>query len=215
MSNCYKQFVSYPYSTHLYLQDEENDITHHEVYSICTNEAKIYWQGAQYIYKGLLLAFGTFLAWETRNIDVPALNDSKLIGFCVYNIVIICFVGVPINHLLREDQITARFVLRNCFVIFCTTLALCILFLPKVMFSIITPYLRILDFDWLIFGVFFVYFHIQDYFRSFLLLPGYMREDLTFFPLCRGICENIFHLFTLAFLKPPNSFGIFLLYLYT
>jgi hypothetical protein len=71
-----------------------------------------------------------------------------LIGFCVYNIVIICFVGVPINHILREDQITARFILRNCFVIFCTTLTLCILFIPKVMFSIITPYLRILDFDW-------------------------------------------------------------------
>jgi hypothetical protein len=27
---------------------------------------------------------------------------------------------------------------------------------------LITPYIRILDFDWLIAGVFFVYFHIQD-----------------------------------------------------
>ena len=35
-----------------------------------------------------------------------------------------------------------------------------------------------------------------------------------FFSLCRGICENVFNFFTLACLKPPNSFGIFLLCLY-
>jgi hypothetical protein len=29
-----------------------------------------------------------------------------------------------------------------------------------------------------------------------------------FFSLCRGICENVFHFFTLTCRKPPNSFGI-------
>ena len=29
-------------------------------------------------------------------------------------------------------------------------------------YNIITPYIRILDFDWLIAGVFVVYFHIWD-----------------------------------------------------
>ena len=33
-----------------------------------------------YAYKGLLMAFGCFLAWETRNVNIPALNDSKYIG---------------------------------------------------------------------------------------------------------------------------------------
>ena len=33
-------------------------------------------------------------------------------------------------------------------------------------------------------------------------------------PLCRGTCEHLFHFFTLPCLKPPNSFGIGLLYLY-
>jgi gamma-aminobutyric acid type B receptor len=85
-------------------------ITHHEVYSICTNETKIYWQGAQYIYKGLLLAFGTFLAWETRNIDIPALNDSKLIGFCVYNIVIICFVSHFFIYIFFLQKMTRLYI---------------------------------------------------------------------------------------------------------
>ena len=33
-------------------------------------------------------------------------------------------------------------------------------------------------------------------------------KDLTFSSLCRGICENVFHFFTLTCRKPPNSFRI-------
>lgn len=36
-----------------------------------------------YVYKGLLMAFGCFLAWETRHVSIPALNDSKYIGLSV------------------------------------------------------------------------------------------------------------------------------------
>ena len=38
------------------------------------------WLGLLYSYKGILLLFGLFLAWETRNINIPALNDSQHIG---------------------------------------------------------------------------------------------------------------------------------------
>jgi len=31
--------------------------------------------------------FGCFLAWETRNVSIAALNDSKYIGLSVYNVV--------------------------------------------------------------------------------------------------------------------------------
>ena len=33
-------------------------------------------------------------------------------------------------------------------------------------------------------------------------------KDLSFFSLWRGICESVFHFFTLTCRKPPNSFGI-------
>lgn len=36
-----------------------------------------------YVYKALLMAFGCVLAWETRHVSLPALNDSKYIGFSV------------------------------------------------------------------------------------------------------------------------------------
>ncbi|KAH3709347.1 hypothetical protein DPMN_068809 [Dreissena polymorpha] len=40
-----------------------------EVIVYCHNDKQVYWFITMYVYKGLLLAFGTFLAWETRNVD--------------------------------------------------------------------------------------------------------------------------------------------------
>ena len=61
-----------------------------------------------------------------------ALNDSKLIGFCIYNVVIVCVFGVPLTHVLPREQTTLNFVLLTTLVMFCTTMCLCILFIPKV-----------------------------------------------------------------------------------
>ena len=36
----------------------------------------------------------------------------------------------------------------------------------------------------------------------------FWSKGINFFSLCRGICENIFHFFTLTCRKPLNSFGI-------
>lgn len=38
------------------------------------------WLGLLYSYKGILLLFGLFLAWETRTVKIPVLNDSQHIG---------------------------------------------------------------------------------------------------------------------------------------
>lgn len=36
-----------------------------------------HWTAALYVYKGLFLLFGVFLAWDTRHVRIAALNDSK------------------------------------------------------------------------------------------------------------------------------------------
>ena len=41
--------------------------------------------------------FGAFLAWETRSVQVAALNDSKYIGMSLYNVTIMCVLGVGIQ----------------------------------------------------------------------------------------------------------------------
>ena len=35
------------------------------------------WLGVVYAYKGAILIFGVYLAWTTRNVSIPTLNDSK------------------------------------------------------------------------------------------------------------------------------------------
>ena len=50
------------------------------IYNRSTSRWIMYWTVALYAKHGLLLMFGAFLAWETRKIYMPVLNDSKQIG---------------------------------------------------------------------------------------------------------------------------------------
>ena len=62
---------------------------------------------------------------------IPALNDSRYVGISVYNVVILSVVGVP-AALMIEKQQNATFALAAVFVLFCTTVTLCLVFVPKV-----------------------------------------------------------------------------------
>lgn len=97
----------------------------------CQSEQMNIFVGIIYAYKGMLLIFGAFLAWETRNVSIPALNDSKHIGLSVYNVVIMCVMGAAIA-LVLSDQKDAVFVLISIFIMFCTTVTLILVFVPKV-----------------------------------------------------------------------------------
>jgi gamma-aminobutyric acid type B receptor len=87
------------------------------------------------IYKILvfLQIFGAFLAWETRHVSIPALNDSKYVGMSVYNVVIMCVMGAAISFVLSDQQ-DVSFLIISIFILFCTTGTLCLVFVPKVSF---------------------------------------------------------------------------------
>ncbi|KAG5671522.1 hypothetical protein PVAND_001716 [Polypedilum vanderplanki] len=97
----------------------------------CQSEQMNIFVGVIYAYKGMLLIFGAFLAWETRNVSIPALNDSKHIGLSVYNVVIMCVMGAAIA-LVLSDQKDAVFLLISIFIMFCTTVTLILVFVPKI-----------------------------------------------------------------------------------
>ncbi|KAL3841947.1 hypothetical protein ACJMK2_020024 [Sinanodonta woodiana] len=101
------------------------------VIEYCTSNHVEIWLGLIYAYKGMLLVFGCFLAWETRQVSIPALNDSKYIGMSVYNIVIMCACGAAVSVVIT-DQPTSSFVIISLFIVFCTTITLCLVFAPKV-----------------------------------------------------------------------------------
>nr|XP_006811622.1 PREDICTED: gamma-aminobutyric acid type B receptor subunit 2-like [Saccoglossus kowalevskii] len=85
-----------------------------------------------YTYKGLLLIFGTFLTWQIRSVTIPGLNDSKYVGLSLYSVVIISVIGVPIS-LVLEENVNALSIIISAFILFCTTMTLLLVFVPKVM----------------------------------------------------------------------------------
>ncbi|WKY03721.1 hypothetical protein Q1695_005018 [Nippostrongylus brasiliensis] len=97
----------------------------------CQSNHSAVFQAVLYAIKGILMILGCFLAWETRHVNVPALNDSKYIGMSVYNVVVMSTIGLSISVILQE-RVNEAFALACFFIIFSTTLTLCLVFVPKV-----------------------------------------------------------------------------------
>ncbi|XP_077978832.1 gamma-aminobutyric acid type B receptor subunit 2-like [Glandiceps talaboti] len=98
----------------------------------CESIQMTIWLAAIYVYKGVLMVFGCFLAWETRRVSIPALNDSKYIGMSVYNIVVTCMIGAALSFVIHNDP-SAAFCIISLFILFCTTITLCLVFVPKLL----------------------------------------------------------------------------------
>jgi len=88
------------------------------------------WLSVLYAYKGLLLVVGVYMAWETRHVKIPALNDSQYIGLSVYGAVITSVSVVVLANLLSE-QVTLAFIIITSIILASTTATLCLVFLPK------------------------------------------------------------------------------------
>lgn len=97
---------------------------------VCRSQNTNGWLGALYVYKGLLLLVGVYMAWETRHVKIPALNDSQYIGMSVYSVVITSGIVVVLANLMSEKA-TLSFVTITTFILISTTSTLCLLFLPK------------------------------------------------------------------------------------
>ncbi|XP_072016480.1 gamma-aminobutyric acid type B receptor subunit 2-like [Amphiura filiformis] len=100
-------------------------------YEYCSCKHQIYWLATLYSYKALLLIFGAFLAWETRQVTISALNDSKLIGISVYNVIVLCTIGVSVSFVINNDP-AILYIFTSCVLLFCTTITLIIVFVPKI-----------------------------------------------------------------------------------
>lgn len=87
------------------------------------------WLALLYGYKGLTMLFGCFLAWETRSVTIPALNDSKYIGINVYVVMLVCLVSIGVTSVI--DDADHSFILLSTLIIFATTITLCLVFVPK------------------------------------------------------------------------------------
>ncbi|KAJ3651049.1 hypothetical protein Zmor_017112 [Zophobas morio] len=120
-----KQLESYPHPS-----SEDIFIIPENEY--CASERMTIFVGLIYVYKGILMIFGAFLAWETRHVSIPALNDSRHVGLSVYNVAIMCICGAAVALVLVDHQ-DALFLIIGVFVMFCTTATLWLVFVPKML----------------------------------------------------------------------------------
>jgi len=112
------------------LQPDNEDINMVTMNHQCVSEHYSQWVLGIMIYKGILLLFGVFLAWETRNVHYAELNDSKNIGVAVYNILLFSVLSITTEFVL--SNFLAKRIFNNSVILVCTTLVLCLVFLPKI-----------------------------------------------------------------------------------
>jgi gamma-aminobutyric acid type B receptor len=97
----------------------------------CESDYMKIWLATLFSFKSILIIFGCFFAYETRNVTISALNDSKYIGMSVYNVLIMCSSGAAIAFIVHAK--TAAFILITSFIFACTSITLVLVFLPKIL----------------------------------------------------------------------------------
>uniref|UniRef100_A0ABM0MYC7 Gamma-aminobutyric acid type B receptor subunit 2-like n=1 Tax=Saccoglossus kowalevskii TaxID=10224 RepID=A0ABM0MYC7_SACKO len=65
-------------------------------------------------------------------VSIPILNDSRYIGICIYNVVILCGLGAPLVYALRFQSMM-RYTITSTFVILATTVTQLLVFIPKLL----------------------------------------------------------------------------------
>ncbi|GFQ88031.1 gamma-aminobutyric acid type B receptor subunit 2 [Trichonephila clavata] len=118
---------------------DERNVVYLNLREHCSSSHMAKWLGSLYIYKGFLLVVGCYMAWETRHVKVPALNDSQYIGMSVYNVVITSVIVVALANVIPAERYTLTYVLVSTLIFVSTTMTLCILFVPKIHAILINP----------------------------------------------------------------------------
>ncbi|XP_071806651.1 gamma-aminobutyric acid type B receptor subunit 2-like isoform X1 [Asterias amurensis] len=101
------------------------------VIQYCSSKHDIYFTLVLYGVKGVLLAFGLFLAWETRNICISQLNDSKHIAASLYIVALTVALIVPTLTIVGDD-VNMMFAIPGVAIVIVNTCVLLLNFIPKI-----------------------------------------------------------------------------------
>ncbi|XP_055386292.1 uncharacterized protein LOC129615216 [Condylostylus longicornis] len=114
----------------LEISSTDRSVVYQPQVEVCRSQHTQGWLGFLYAYKGLLLIVGVYMAWETRHVKIPALNDSQYIGVSVYSVVITSAIVVVLANLI-SGRVTLAFITITTLILTSTTATLCLLFIPK------------------------------------------------------------------------------------
>ena len=123
------------------LLQNNNDDDILRMFEECQCENYGYLIGALYVYKGLLVVFGLFLAYESRNVKYFQINDSRFVSITMYIVVILVGIGAPLSLVLAVHYfIDAAYMLAVLMIIAACMSCLLILYIPKVgLYPLCTP----------------------------------------------------------------------------
>ncbi|XP_027040338.1 gamma-aminobutyric acid type B receptor subunit 2-like [Pocillopora damicornis] len=111
--------------------NDDSDFKEQLVIHQCTSSHYMTWLISMSGLKGIMLIFGVFLAWETRNVHYPSLNDSKNIGLAVYNVFMFSCLAIVAEFVVFPPLKTQ---VQRSIVFVATTSTIALLFVPKVLY---------------------------------------------------------------------------------
>lgn len=86
-----------------------------------------------FCYKGVVLLFGVFLAWQTNSKLRGSASYSKTVSLAIYNTALVSVVGVICVLLLKDtNHRHALYAIIAVCVVLCTTTTLAMIYIPKV-----------------------------------------------------------------------------------
>lgn len=120
------EFLTYPTTL--------EDIVYTQDYCDCSY--RVFFEGALLVVKALLIIFGFFLAYESRNVQYQYLTDSRYTSFAMFVVVgVFVFFGIPAGGMYFVTNVRELFipsyVFMNLLVVLATTGGLLTLFIPR------------------------------------------------------------------------------------
>ncbi|XP_066936750.1 gamma-aminobutyric acid type B receptor subunit 2-like [Clytia hemisphaerica] len=129
-------FTVSPYETkNIILSSHENktlDIITTEYFQRCESIHNSYFLTAIIIEKAVFLILGIFLAWETRKVNIPVLNDSRYIASSIYVVAITAIAGTIATVTLHStEHYNEVYLILSIVVYVATTSTIFLAMLPK------------------------------------------------------------------------------------
>ena len=97
----------------------------------CSSDTSHIWIRILLVYKAVELVFSLIFAFETRKVKVKELNDSKIVVFSVYTIVVSAIALIP-TFLLLQNRPTVLYAVIGIVFLLTATALLAIIYIPKV-----------------------------------------------------------------------------------
>ena len=100
------------------------------IIGVCDSDGSLIWLPILFVYKGLTLLAGLFLAFETRKVKIKSLNESRFVAMSVYGTVVVSIALTPIGFLL-ENYSTTQYAIIGITILLSTSLILGFVFVSK------------------------------------------------------------------------------------